>query len=120
MSLLDISNLSAFKHHVMEVSDEFEKGLEKLIRNRKTFVPANDIEGLQEEANKFIHVLRQHALSYLALWHLRAAIENGKNNTNKSSDMKVKQRVFECAARLYHGWYQIIDGNRYTENDAKY
>ena len=64
MSLLDISNLSAFTHHVMEVSDEFEKGLEKLIRNQKMFVPANHIEGLQEEANKFIH---QHALSYLAL-----------------------------------------------------
>ena len=34
--------------------------------------------------------------------------------------MKVKQCVFECAARLYHDWYQMIDGNRYTDKDAKY
>ena len=35
-------------------------------------------------------------------------------------DRKIKLRVFECAAHLYHGWYQIVDGNRYSKDYAKF
>ena len=110
MSPLNMGSLTAVSEHVKHVSDAFQKGFELQIKRGKTFT-AKDIDRLQKEKNKFIGVLRQHCLSYLALWHLRAAIEDGKDTTNKSTSCDVKQRVFECAARLYHGWYQIVDGN---------
>jgi hypothetical protein len=36
------------------------------------------------------------------------------------TNQQIKLHVFECEACLYHGWYQIVDGNRYSEDDAKF
>ena len=89
-----MSSLTSVIEHVGKVVIEFENGLECHVKNEGTKFTGDEMVGLREKKNKFISVLRDHCLSYLTLWHLRAAIKNVKIYVTSLTDQQIKLRVF--------------------------
>ena len=108
---------ASLKKSVIEIEAALRGALQGHLNNNKT-ITGKWKPKAKAELNTFLWIYCQHLLLYCNLWGLKSALQLARKDGKESND--VLQRKKDCAARLYHGWNQVLDGNCYSHDDIRY